>query len=468
MKKFLSILLILLFGFVLIACGKEDNGNGNGNGNGDGGNGDGGNGGTGERPTEIVIMHGAVNEIDPRRDDFSGREKAERIRLHDEVEKDLNVKIVYKPYPSDAAWGPDRQNAIINWHISGQARADIYWITTIWLGEIANANAIVPIDKWLNSYGKNIDDSALNLSTYRDEVWGFAPEPFNGANGLFINTALLAELGIPDPVELWNNGEWTWTRFTQWAMDANSRMDEHQRVLGGVPSTYAENLIPLNGGSIVNNESTVVQFNSNPAIQVYNLLEDWHTRGLFESGGSYDTGSELWAAGDVLLHPGTLWLVRATNRWGTFDFVQNGDIGVIPFPQPDNAQGKANKDEYIQPVGAEAIYALAANPDDKAKEELAFEVWNRLQLWEDDAQREINYEVSLGRIFDDQKHIELFMEIYQNVYFDIHEQIGIASFGADAWQVNVNTGVVNKSTRTEMERILPIYTAAYQSYLSND
>src|SRR5690554_2358481 len=103
LKRFFSIILMLLLGFVLVACNGTDTPDPDpdpGNGDVDPGNGDGdtdpdpdpGNGNT-EPPTEIVIMHGAPNEVDPRRDDFSGREQAARIALHEEVEKELNVKI---------------------------------------------------------------------------------------------------------------------------------------------------------------------------------------------------------------------------------------------------------------------------------------------------------------------------------------------------------------------------------------
>ncbi|HHW79490.1 MAG TPA: extracellular solute-binding protein [Acholeplasmataceae bacterium] len=413
------------------------------------------------RPTEIVIMHGAPQEVDPRRGDFSGREKAARIALHEQVERELNVKIVYQAYPADAPWGPARQESIINWHIAGQKRADIYWLTTIWLSEIAQSNAIVPIDQWLSTHGKNIHDTALDLTYYSGQTWGFAPEPFRGERGIFINMALLREAGIEDPVDLWNDGEWTWPKFTEWAESAQRALSSDQYVLGGQPSLYAESLIPLNGGSIVDSMLEQVFFAAPPAMAVYDLLEDLHGRGLFEPGGSYDTGSDAWRNGNVLVHAGQLWFVRADNRWGEFEFVQNGDIGVVPFPLPD---GKTVND-YKIPLGGEAVYTIANNPDDKAKEELAFEVWNRLQLWEDEETLINSFEDRLGAIFDDQRHVDVFLEIYDRVYFDIHEQLGIAAFGTDAWQVNVNSGVVAKTTRTRIQAILPIYESALSDYL---
>src|SRR5690554_4332927 len=56
-------------------------------------------------PTEIVIMHGAPYEVDLFDAAFSGREQQERQEKQREVEARLNVKVVYKPYPANAAWG---------------------------------------------------------------------------------------------------------------------------------------------------------------------------------------------------------------------------------------------------------------------------------------------------------------------------------------------------------------------------
>lgn len=462
MKKFFSVMLVFLLAFVLIACGpSETEGNGNGNGDGNGevpGDGNGDENGT--PPTEIVIMHGAPNEVDPRRSDFSGREKAARIALHDEVEKELNVKIVYKAYPADAPWGPTRQESIINWHAAGEPRADIYWLTTIWLKEIADNNAIVPLDAWMNTYG-HADESAKTVSGYQGQTWGTAPEPFRGEEGLFINTALLKQIGIDDPVDLWNAGEWTFSRFKTWVAEAQTAMDPGQYAMGGTPSAYAKNMIPLNGGRLIDDLLGMVTFNTPSAYVVYDLLQEMHGLNAIEPGGSYDTGSEAWAAGDVLLHPGSLWLVRASNRWGGYEFVKNGDIGMIPFPMPDGV----SKDEYIQPLSGQAIYTVATNNADKSKEELAFEVWNKVQLWDTPEMLDQAFENRLGGIFDDQRHIDIGMSISKNVFLDISEQLGISAFGATSWQVNVNSGISEGSVRSRLEEILPVYQTALAEYL---
>src|SRR5690625_76902 len=475
-KKILSILMVLLLTLALVACGggsKPDNG-GNGDippvdGGGDGNGGDENAGGEDEvppvgRPTEIVIMHGAVHEVDPRNKDFSGRERAARIQLHEEVEKELNVKIVYKPYPANAPWGPAREEAIINWHISGNKQADIYWLTTIWLGQIVNAEAIVPVDKWLSTHGKNIDDSFLDATTLHGQTWGMGPERLTGERGLFYNTALLEDLDLEDPVELWNAGEWTWDRFETYAVEAKNKISEGQHVLGSYPSVYAESLIPLNGGAIVDLETQRVSFAASPASETYTYLEGLYSRGLFETSPSYDSGSDAWGNGDVLFHPGNLWFVRADNRWGEFEFIQEGNIGVVPFPLPE---GKT-KDDYRIPLGGEAVYTIASNPNDRDKEELAFEVWNRIQLWETEQALGEIFEDSLRKTFDDEKFVDVYMGIYDKVYFDIHEELGIGTYSGSAWQSKVNQGVRDGTTRQKVMEVLDTYNNALDRYLGND
>lgn len=410
-------------------------------------------GGPAGRPTEIVIMHGAVNEVDPRHKDYSGTEKAARIALHEQIEEDLNVKITYKPYPANAPWGPGRQEAIINWHLADNAQADIYWITTIWLGDIIASNAIVPIDKWINKYGRNIDEAVLDMTTIDGATWGMSPEPFFGEKGLFYNVELLEEYGLEDPVALWNAGQWNWTKFEEFTTLAKTKMTEEQYVLGGVPGKYAESLVPLNGGYMVNTMLERVGINSNQANEVYDFLTALEAKKLFEPSGTYDAGSDQWAAGDVLFHPGSLWFVRADNRWGQYDFVKNGKIGVVPYPLPDS---KSIKD-YKIPLGGEAIYTIAANPGDKAKEELAFEVWNRIQVWETLGSYADNFEDSLIRTFDEEKFIDVYMQIYDRVYYDAYEDIGISMFGASSWYAAINAGVKDGSTRSKIEEIIDVY-----------
>lgn len=467
-KKILGFIFVFFLAITLVACGdgKKPGGGGVNNGN-DDGNGDenGGGGGGQTRGEKITIMHGAVHEIDPFHANFSGTDRKKRQDLQREIEEELDVQVIYKEYPAAAPWGPGRVENIIKWHQAGNAEADIYWITTQWLSEISEAQAIKEIsNEWLSEYGSKVDSSFLDASTIGGKVFGFGPEKLFGDLGLFYNTALITEWGLEDPVDLWNNGEWTWDKFEELAIKAKTGANaaEGQAVLGGMPSVYAESLLPLNGSSIVSLDGGVT-FNTPDAYAVYDFLEKLSDAGMFEANPTYDSGSEAWQAGDVLFHPGSLWFVKATNRWGNAEFVKEGNIGVVPYPMPT---GKFDKEKYKTPLGGEAIYTVATNAKDPAKEELAFEVWNKLQLWKTDEELETAFGLTLANIFAEQKHADVYLEVYDKVYFDIHADLGISTYNVSSWQSNINTAIREggQSYRAKMESIEESYKNAYNKY----
>lgn len=457
-KKIFGFLFVFFIALTLVACGdKTGGGNGGGGGNTPGGN--------TPAPEEIVIMHGAVHEIDPRHPNYSGREQGAKLKKLEEVEKDLNVKVTFKAYPPSAPWSDKRAEYIINQHITGQAEADIYWVTTQWLGMLVEANAIVPISRsWQREYGKNVDKSYLDASTMRGQEWGFGPDALSGDQGLFYNDALRKTWDLEDPVELWNKGEWTWSKFEQFADAAkNKAVAEGTAVLGSHPSLYAANLIPLNGGSIASLKDQRIGMADTEASETYTYLERLYSKGLFETDPNYDKGSTAWGNGQVLFHPGSLWFVKADNRWGDYDFVKQGHIGVVPYPMPDGS----DKSKYVKPLGGEAIYTIASNPKNKAKEELSYRVWNEIQLWATDEEGEDTFRDVLDGIFSDPKWVDVYMETSKNVYFDIHEDIGISSYQPDAWQSRVNAGIRNGDTISRLSEILPTYQKAMEDYFAS-
>src|SRR5690554_2374447 len=207
-------------------------------------------------PTEIVIMHGAPYEVDPFDAAFSGREQEERQIRQREVEASLNVKVVYKAYPASAAWGPSRVSEIIKASVEGNPLADILWTTSDWTAQLANASAIVAVDKYMGADqpGKNISPQAKELGTFNGAFYAFSANKPTVDVGLYYNTELVNDLGLDNPAELFNNGEWTWSKFEAWADQAKAALPslgDDYAVLGGVRAVYAENMVPLNGGNLI-------------------------------------------------------------------------------------------------------------------------------------------------------------------------------------------------------------------------
>jgi maltose-binding protein MalE len=411
-------------------------------------------------PEEIVIMHGAPYEVDPFHDDYKGTQQLEKQQRQEEVEALYNVKITYKAFPANAPWGPDRVTAIVNASVAGDPLADIYWTTSDWTQQLADKNAIVPIDDYLDTTGENIDEDFLSVGLYKEQHYAFGPEKLTVDLGLYYNADLVSNLGVENPTEMYLEGRWNWTNFENWATQVQTALTtqgDDLYALGGALSAYAESMVPLNGGSLINATTGRVAFNQNPALETYTFLSDLYGQGLFEPDGQYDAGSPLWQTGKVAMHPGSLWFVKADNRWGGLAF----ELGYVPYPVADDF----SSEDYVSPVSGVATYNIASGMTDE-REALVFEVWNALQLWKTDEEFEDEFEVSLLTKFDDEIYVEAYLEIYDQVYLEIVNALGISAYSTNGWRSNINHGIKEGTARTLMDQIEPIYAAELEKYLN--
>lgn len=411
-------------------------------------------------PTVITIMHGAVNEIDPFHEAYSGTEQLARQELQETVEETYNVTINYEQYPPSAAWGPTRVSAIIQSSVSGEHMGDIYWVTSDWIQQLVEGDAIVPVTQYMNDIGSEIDSVYFDVGGYQGEIYGFESFGVTMSTGLYYNADLIESLGVSNPSQMYLDGDWTWSQFETWATNVQtqlSSMGEDYFALGGMPSYYASAMIPLNGGSLINADSGRVSFAQNPALETYDFLTTLYEKGLFEPTPQYDAGSPQWQAGKVALHPGSLWFVNASNRWGGIPF----ELGFVPYPSADDYTG-----EYLSPVSGVALMTIASGMDAE-REELVFEVWNALQLWPSDEDATEAFELSLLTKFDDELYIDAYMAVYDKVYLDLINAIGISAYGESGWTSNINRAIRDGDSRTVVDSIRPIYEAALDDYLGN-
>lgn len=411
-------------------------------------------------PEIITIMHGAVHEIDPFHEAYSGTEQLAKQELQTLIEAQLNVIIIYKEFSPSAAWGPNRINAIIQSSVSGDHLSDIYWVTSDWVQQLAEGDAIVDITQYLGTHGANIDQSFLEVGSYQGGKYGFEVGKVQISHGLYYNADLVDNLGVDNPTELYLAGEWNWTKFETWATEVQTQLSaqgDDMFALGGMLSDYAMNMIPLNGGSLINAQTGRIAFSQVPALDTYDYLNNLYNKGLFELNPQYDAGSPEWMAGKVAVYPGSLWFINADNRWGGLPF----ELGFVPYPVADDFTG-----DYVSAVSGVALMTVASGMSAE-REELVFQVWNELQLWKTGSELTDSFELSLLTKFDDELYIEAYLEVYDKTYLDLINAIGISAYGEDGWVRNINTGIREGTARTVVDQIKPIYEAALDEYLGN-
>jgi len=409
-------------------------------------------------PEVITIMHGAVYEIDPFDENYTGTDQLARQELQRQVEEQYNVIINYQNYPASASWGPSRVSSIIQSSVAGEPLSDIYWITSDWIQELVNGNAIADVSKYMSTIGANIDPAYSDIGEYQGGIYGFESYKPTMSGGLFYNADLVTSLGVANPTELYLDGDWNWSTFEDWATQVQTALDgqaDEMYALGGMLSYYAKYMITLNGGSLINKQTGRVSFAQNPALETYDFLHTLYNKGLFEPNPQYDAGSPLWMSGKVAMHPGDLWFVSADNRWGNIPF----ELGFVPYPVADDFTG-----EYTSPISGVAVMSVASGMTPE-REELVFRVWNALQLWETDEQERDNFELSLLTKFDQQMYVDAYMSVYDNVYLDITNAIGISAYSENGWVRNINTAIKDGTARTVVDAIKPIYETALDDYL---
>ncbi len=407
---------------------------------------------------EIVIMHGAVYEINPFHDDYSGTDQLEKQLLQTLVEEQYNVVIKYKNYPASAAWGPSRVTSIIQASVAGEPLSDVYWITSDWIQELVNGNAISDVSGYMNTIGGNISDTYLDIGEYQGGVYVFDSYKPSMSGGLFYNADLVSSLGVANPTDLFLAGNWNWSTFEQWATQVQTALDgqvDEMYALGGMLSYYAKFMITLNGGSLINKQTGRVAFAQAPALETYDFLTTLWNKGLFELSGQYDAGSPLWMGGKVAIHPGELWFVNADNRWGQIPF----ELGFVPYPVADDYEG-----EYLSPISGVAVMSLASGMSPE-REELVFRVWNAIQLWKTDEETNNDFELSLLKKFDQQNYVDAYLSVYDNVYLDITNAIGISAYSENGWVRNISTAIKDGTSRTKVDAIKPVYETALEDYL---
>jgi maltose-binding protein MalE len=411
-----------------------------------------------EDPEVITIMHGAVSQIDPFHDDYSGTERALKQEQIELIEEELNVDIVFEQYSPSAAWGPSRVTSIIQSSVSGDHLSDLYWVASNWIQQLVVGDAIASVSPYMTEHGGNIDESYLDIGGYQGENYGFGNGEVQISYGLYYNAELVESLGVANPTELYLSGDWDWSTFETWATSVQVQLSgqgDDMYALGGILSYYAQNMIPLNGGSLINAQTGRVAFSQKPALDTYDFLSNLYSKGLFELSPQYDAGSPEWMAGKVAMHPGELWFLTASNRWGSLPF----ELGFVPFPVADDFTG-----EYISPVNGVALLVMATGMSPE-KEELVFQVWNEIQLWKTDEELASDYELILLTKFDESIYVEAYLEIYDKIYFDLIAAMSISAFAADSWNININSGIREGTSRTVVDQIKPIYEAALDDYL---
>jgi len=212
--------------------------------------------------------------------------------------------------------------------------------------------------------------------SFQGDLFGFGrAERRVQSTGMGVNLDIIRAVGAPNPVDLWNDGLWTWDAMREVmalaTRDTTGDGNIDQFGLSGYVGSLMRNFIATNNGLLVD-ESTLTYAMDDPrTITALEFMGDIFTNGWWnwdQTGSTpvWDWGRNTWIyqEGQSALFPLETWMVA--EQGVGFDFA------IVPFPRgPEGGQ-------YHTMAG---FYHAILIPTGTYRPEDIFYVYEELQSW---------------------------------------------------------------------------------------
>lgn len=309
----------------------------------------------------------ALQEIDPFHPLYQALNKDAKQKAWDWVEKAYNVTISVEAYPEDAEWGEPRWRYIELQAASNVADYDFYTVPDSKIGRFVDANALYDITDWYEKWGQGYMDQTYRSSgTYNRKLYSITDGESGIYNVMYYNINLLEELGLEKtPAELFLEGEWTYTKFKDYAIAAQAKLNEKNTdtekfyAVAGNSPYYWVGMANAGGVRLADVVKMEMDIKNPIALAAADTLKAIYTANAMDPAKQVDAGVVSWMNGRALFSSGDLWFVNTSNRWPE-DLWGEGDktkYGYVPFPRPDGTELSAQKvglggtATFVMPIG---------------------------------------------------------------------------------------------------------------------
>ncbi|MBW7459403.1 extracellular solute-binding protein, partial [Paenibacillus sepulcri] len=289
-------------------------------------------------PVKIGVWY---DDADPRTIAEKGPAEEAQIKLIEAAEKKYNTKIEFVKF---ADYGKYVENFTTT-SLSGTPFADIVLLELFWaFPQLVNKEFIQPVDEYLDLSDAKYISWMKNGGSYKGKQYGMtdsAPSPY----GMYYNKTLVQKLGLEDPYELQQKGEWTWDKFREFAKSGtkDTNGDGKTDVFGlagayGKTKALAEQLVYTNKGALDKDAAGEIKFsmNSENTIQALQFVSDLYNTDKSIMQPVPEDASKEFIAGKGLIYAGFSW------ELGTLlDSMKDQEIGYVFFPKGPKA------DKYV-------------------------------------------------------------------------------------------------------------------------
>lgn len=319
---------------------------------------------------KIVIMNASsdLHSIDPNLDGYVAIDKAAKKAAWKAVEQAFNCDLSVEAYPDTATWGTARISYINDSVSAGAATADLYTVSSAWIAGFVEAGSALDVTEYYTKYGKSqMENAQKEAGTIQGKIY-IASTGTNKANssvdlGLFYNYDKVVELGVKDPAEMFNDGEWTYTNFEAWVKEVQAKLNAEngEYALGGHSLYYWTGLTAAAGVKITDASLAEINVDSVQSKQAMEMMYGLVSSGCVNPSADWAEGQGDNGFQDQrnVMTTGSMWFTTATNRWKDMWGEGNTNIAYVPFPYPDAI---AKEDTRIT-VNGLTVYMYAKGRD---------------------------------------------------------------------------------------------------------
>jgi len=360
-------------------------------------------------------------------DAYLNDEEKERQK---KVEEKYNTKIEYVTVEDTTA-------RLITSSVAGEPFADIVMIP------FANAfpklvieGYVQPIDDSMDvnnpAFGKN--PVTMTNGKYQGKQYGVTL-PYTESHGLYYDKTMLTKMGLPDPYELQEKGEWTWDKFLDILKKVKANGKKPLYV--DSPQLLASALIATNEGQIEDdstNKITLDEPNAMEALQFFSDLYNVHK--VVDAESNFGSGEEAFVNGF---------------RWDNLGYVKPkpNDIGYVFFPKGPKAK------EYVTPYSGLNMWYI---PSGVKNPKAVLAAWSELYEFDVEKGKQIQLQKEEPNM-KNKESLNTMKEMFDGTYKIINYKayVGLADVVEEAFK-NISTG--KESPTQAIQRIKPMAQAA--------
>ena len=172
-----------------------------------------------------------TKETEAQYDYYDGLDREARQEAWTSVEEDFHCTISVVEYPANAGWGPARWNYIVEQARLDNPEYDIYVVPDGQIPTFANANAILDLTNWYDTYGAGLMPTINQTAgSYQSKLYSINTIEPSIYNILAYNYDLWAKINaefpdIQEPAKIFNDGQWTYTEFAEYVAQVQTALN---------------------------------------------------------------------------------------------------------------------------------------------------------------------------------------------------------------------------------------------------